>query len=241
MSGSAGLFEKIAHPTRIRILKLLDRSPMTFGRLKDELGIASSGNLDHYIKKLEGLVVLDSDGLYRLSDEGKEALAAVRIVESTISAGKEPTSPQTRWVMAMYGTVLGAFWLALIVTAASAGAIGLSGGLIGGAIGGSVGGLYGLWKGMKAEARTNQPLTFWPNRSSPWQAGDWAAQALFLGGQIASIFCVFYAWLRGGPGENFLWFVGAGLSILVLVVGSAGVMMKTIARANRLVDQPNRS
>lgn len=214
---------------------------MTFGRLKDELGMASSGNLDHHLKKLEGLVILDSNGLYSLSDEGKEALAAVRIVESTVSAGKEPTSPQSRWVIVMFGAALGAFWLALLVTAASVGVVGLSGGLIGGAIGGSIGGLYGLWKGMKTEARSNQPLTFWPSRSNPWQAGDWEAQALFLGGQIASFYCVLYAWLTGGPGENFLWFVAAGLSILVLVTGSGAVIMRTIAKANRLIDQQGRS
>jgi len=214
---------------------------MTFGRFKDELGIASSGNLDHHLKKLEGLVILDSNGLYSLSDEGKEALAAVKIVESTVSARKEPTSPQSRWIMVMYGAALGAFWLAVLATAAFSGkdfvSTGLSGGLIGGAIGGSIGSLIGLLKGMKSEARTNRPLTYWPSRSNPWQAEDWEAQALFLGGQAASIYCVFYAWLTEELGKNFLWFVAAGLSILILVTGSSAVINRTIVRANGLIDQ----
>ena len=86
MSASAELFEKIAHPTRIRILKTLESSPMSFGRLKLQLGISSSGNLDFHLKKLEGLIVLGPDGNYALSDEGTEALVAVRIIESSVAA-----------------------------------------------------------------------------------------------------------------------------------------------------------
>jgi DNA-binding HxlR family transcriptional regulator len=86
MSSSAELFEKIAHPTRIRILEVLESTPLSFGKLKNELGISSSGNLDYHLKKLEELIVLDPEGNYRLSDEGKEALVAVRIIESSAAA-----------------------------------------------------------------------------------------------------------------------------------------------------------
>jgi len=214
---------------------------MTFGRFKDELGIASSGNLDHHLKKLEGLVILDSNGLYSLSDEGKEALAAVKIVESTVSARKEPTIPQSRWIMVMYGAALGAFWLALLATAAFSGkdfvSTGVIGGLIGGSIGGSIGGLIGLLKGMKKDARSNQPLTYWPTRNNPWQAEDWGAQILFISGEVASIYCIIFAWLTGELETNFLWFVAAGLSILIFVIGSSAVIMRTIVRANSLIGQ----
>jgi len=67
MSDTAELFEKIAHPTRVKILKLLEYSPMAFSQLKNKLKIDSSGNLDHHLKKLENLVILGSDGLYKLS------------------------------------------------------------------------------------------------------------------------------------------------------------------------------
>ena len=86
MSSSAELFEKIAHPTRIRVLEILESTPMSFGKLKNELGISSSGNLDYHLKKLEGLIILDPEGNYRLSDEGKEALVAVRIIETSAAA-----------------------------------------------------------------------------------------------------------------------------------------------------------
>ena len=86
MSASAELFEKIAHPTRIRILKTLESSPMSFGELKSELEISSSGNLDFHLKKLEGLIAIGPVGKYTFTDEGREALVAVRIIESSVTA-----------------------------------------------------------------------------------------------------------------------------------------------------------
>jgi DNA-binding transcriptional ArsR family regulator len=241
MSESARLFEKISHPTRIMMLKLLERSPMTFSRLKDELGITSSGNIDHHLKKLEGLVTLDPNGLYVLSDEGREALAAVRIVEATVNARKDSTNPQTRWILVMYGAAFGAFWLAFLVTAAFSRKdfvwTGLGGGLIGGAIGGSIGGLFGLLKGIKRDADTNRPLTFWPSKDNPWQAEDWVAHVLFLGGQVASFYFISYDWIMGESGVNLLLLVAVGISILMLVAGSSVITMRTIVRANDLISQ----
>jgi hypothetical protein len=50
--------------------------------LKRQLGISSSGNLDHHIKKLGQLIEIQRNGLYGLTDIGKEALASVGAVES---------------------------------------------------------------------------------------------------------------------------------------------------------------
>jgi hypothetical protein len=46
------------------------------------LGIESSGNLDHHLKKLGELITVREDGLYALSDAGREALLSVEAVES---------------------------------------------------------------------------------------------------------------------------------------------------------------
>ncbi|OYT30876.1 MAG: ArsR family transcriptional regulator, partial [Thermofilum sp. ex4484_79] len=69
-------FEAIAHPLRIRILKLLAERPMSFSELKRRLGIKSSGKLDFHLKKLDNLIVLDEDGKYTLTREGYAALQA---------------------------------------------------------------------------------------------------------------------------------------------------------------------
>ena len=82
MENPAELFEAISHPTRIKILRLLENEPSTFASLKRQLGISSSGNLDHHIKKLGELIEMQRDGLYGLTDTGKEALASVGAVES---------------------------------------------------------------------------------------------------------------------------------------------------------------
>ena len=74
-------FEAIAHPLRIKILKLLAERPMGFSELKRELGIKSSGKLDFHLKKLENLIALNSDGRYTLTKEGYAALQAITTIE----------------------------------------------------------------------------------------------------------------------------------------------------------------
>ena len=79
--GSDETFEAIAHPLRIKILKLLAERSMGFSELKRELGIKSSGKLDFHLKKLENLVALDSDGKYTLTKEGYAALQAITTIK----------------------------------------------------------------------------------------------------------------------------------------------------------------
>jgi len=81
MNDSAELFEAIAHPTRIKILKILEKEPSTFASLKRQLNIDSSGNLDHHLKKLDPLITTQPDGLYALTEAGKTALTSVAAVE----------------------------------------------------------------------------------------------------------------------------------------------------------------
>ncbi len=73
-------FEAIAHPLRIKILKLLAERPMGFSELKKKLGVKSSGKLDFHLKKLEGLIILNSDGKYTLTKEGYAALQAITTI-----------------------------------------------------------------------------------------------------------------------------------------------------------------
>ena len=70
-------FEAIAHPLRIKMLKLLAKRPMSFSELKRELGVSSSGKLDFHLKKMGNLVTLDSEGKYTLTKEGYAALQAI--------------------------------------------------------------------------------------------------------------------------------------------------------------------
>ncbi|MGD2201745.1 MAG: winged helix-turn-helix domain-containing protein [Candidatus Bathyarchaeota archaeon] len=81
----AELFEAISHPTRIQILKLLEEKPHGFAEIKHELGISSSGNINHHLNKLSTLIDTDSHGDYLLTDQGSEALF---MIESTRSAKK---------------------------------------------------------------------------------------------------------------------------------------------------------
>ena len=81
MVNSAELFEAISHPTRIKILKILEKQPASFAFLKRQLNIESSGNLDYHLKKLSQLIAVREDGLYGLTDAGKEALLSIETIE----------------------------------------------------------------------------------------------------------------------------------------------------------------
>ncbi len=77
----ASLFEAISHDTRIRALFLLRNNALGFSKLKHELGIKSSGNLQHHLGKL-GILIELNEGLYTLSDHGREAIMAIEAVRS---------------------------------------------------------------------------------------------------------------------------------------------------------------
>jgi DNA-binding transcriptional ArsR family regulator len=83
----AEVFDALSHPTRILILKALNESPAGFADLKKQLGIDSSGHLQHHISKLNSLVKTDENGKYALSDEGKDALNSVETVEKVTESG----------------------------------------------------------------------------------------------------------------------------------------------------------
>jgi DNA-binding HxlR family transcriptional regulator len=64
----------------MRILQILSERPLGFSELKRETGIESSGLLAFHLGKLTGLVKVNPEGSYALTDEGREAL---RIVEAS--------------------------------------------------------------------------------------------------------------------------------------------------------------
>ncbi|MHA1909933.1 MAG: winged helix-turn-helix domain-containing protein, partial [Candidatus Thorarchaeota archaeon] len=78
-NNEASLFEAISHATRIRTLFLLNDKILGFSELKHGLGIKSSGNLQHHLGKL-GLLIELNEGLYSLSDHGREAIMAIEAV-----------------------------------------------------------------------------------------------------------------------------------------------------------------
>lgn len=105
----AELFESISHPTRIQILKLLRRNALGFADLKHKLGISSSGNLSHHLDKLASLIETNSQGKYKLTDQGHEALYAIMII-TYMRTWKD-------WMLDTYVWMGGIFFYALYLTA----------------------------------------------------------------------------------------------------------------------------
>jgi DNA-binding HxlR family transcriptional regulator len=77
----AELFEAISHPTRIQILRSLSKDALGFSELKHKLEISSSGNLSHHLNKLVTLVETNTQGKYKLTDQGREALFAIEATQ----------------------------------------------------------------------------------------------------------------------------------------------------------------
>lgn len=71
------LFEALSHPLRVEIIKALAEKPLRFADLKRELKLTSSGLLDFHLKKLGGLVAVNGEGCYALTENGYAALTSV--------------------------------------------------------------------------------------------------------------------------------------------------------------------
>jgi DNA-binding transcriptional ArsR family regulator len=88
-ASKAEVFEALGHPTRIMLLKCLGERPLPFSELKRAAGLESNGLLAFHLGKLGGLVRLNPEGAYALTDEGREALL---IVEASRTSNSERAS-----------------------------------------------------------------------------------------------------------------------------------------------------
>lgn len=106
----AELFEILAHQTRIRILRVLENHPLSFGELKRILGMESSGHLQYHLGKLGDLIKQTDDRRYALSDDGKEALRVLEVMrtESFTPISRAPHLP-------VFGIIMAAVILAIRV------------------------------------------------------------------------------------------------------------------------------
>jgi hypothetical protein len=77
------IFQALSHPARVKILLLAETNQPTFSSLKHDLGIKSSGQLQHHMQKLFGFIVEEKSGSYELTDLGRKALAIYRESEKS--------------------------------------------------------------------------------------------------------------------------------------------------------------
>jgi DNA-binding transcriptional ArsR family regulator len=94
-SSRAELFDALGHPTRIKILQVLNQRAMTFSELKKEVGIESSGHLSFHLGKLNLLLRVTPEGVYELTDDGREALHLAEVMSQTGSPSTAANSIQS--------------------------------------------------------------------------------------------------------------------------------------------------
>lgn len=108
----AEVFETLAHPTRVKILRILEKQPMSFAELKRTLGIESSGNLQHHLGKLGDLIKKTDDGKYALTDDAREALRLLDIIRQeyeTVRTTVKPRGPvkkKTFWLVPTLASIV---------------------------------------------------------------------------------------------------------------------------------------
>jgi hypothetical protein len=91
--------------------------------MKRQLGIKSSGNLDYHLKKLDKLITVRKDGLYELTDTGREALLSVETTETWTEtekhklrmSGKMPKAAIFLGLLELSTTILILFYLLAVV------------------------------------------------------------------------------------------------------------------------------
>ncbi|MGQ9780955.1 MAG: winged helix-turn-helix domain-containing protein [Nitrososphaeria archaeon] len=100
------MFEALGHPIRLGILQSLLDEPLSFLELKRKVKIDSSGHLSFHLDKLRDLVTTTPEGNYKLTDEGKEALTAIKIIETFVKAkGSKPWWWKSLWIGILLITV----------------------------------------------------------------------------------------------------------------------------------------
>lgn len=240
MSVIAELFEKVSHPTRLKILSLLEEQPLNFSQLKTALNIDSNGNLDHHLKKLDTLIYLDAGGLYKLSDDGKEAIQAVQVMEASIKPKKATVaSEQGSKVFYAFLAITCVFPIAvsagLLITAPSQSVQALIGPIIGviAVFAGLVAAVAGFKRNIKADVQSAEPLTYFPSSSDPWSRGDWYRNVGFFASFLAMFFSLVYIEFSpiDFPGK-LVWLVLSILALIALGFTSQGLIYAVIEKAN---------
>jgi DNA-binding HxlR family transcriptional regulator len=241
MSTVAELFEKISHPTRLKILNLLEDTPMNFSQLKTALNIESNGNLDHHLKKLDTLIFLDNGGLYKLTDDGKEAIRAVKVMETSIASKKEsPVAAQGNRVFYVFLAITSVFPISVAAalflttpTGTSAQAfIGTAAGVIAVFIG-LLAAVFGFRRMIKSDSLSAESLTYFPSSKDPWSTGDWFRNVGFFASYLAMFFALVY--IEFSPIEfegKLLWTVFSIVALIGLGYTSQSVIYSVIEKAN---------
>jgi DNA-binding transcriptional ArsR family regulator len=112
----AEIFDALGHPTRISILRLLFHEALSFADLKKKTEIGSSGNLQHHLTKLDGLITTNEYGKYVLSDAGNDALFVMNNVEAVCRRGRRKLISDSRKSRMRLSTIVVALTLCLIVS-----------------------------------------------------------------------------------------------------------------------------
>jgi hypothetical protein len=214
---------------------------MNFSQLKAALNIESNGNLDHHLKKLDTLIHLDAGGLYKLSDDGRETIQAVKVMESSIIPKRETTaSTQANKVFYAFLAITCAFPVTVAVALLAFTSVGSSiQAVVGTATGliavfiGLLAAVVGFRRTIKADMTSTESLTYYPSSKDPWSHGDWYRNVGFFASYLALFFMLVYIEFSpiDFPGK-LVWTVLSILALVALGFTSQSIIYTVIEKAN---------
>lgn len=213
---------------------------MNFSQLKNASHIESNGNLDHHLKKLDTLIYLDQGGLYKLSDDGYEAIQAVQVMESSMPSKKDPSvSAQANKVFYAFVGITCVFPLtvaaALFATSMSSSIqaiIGVATGLTAVFIG-LLAAIVGFRRNIRQDMQSKESLTYFPSIKDPWSVGDWLRNVGFFTSFLTMFFSLVY--IEFSPFEftaKLPWLVLSLLALIALGFTSQSIIYSVIEKAN---------
>jgi hypothetical protein len=104
------MFSSLKHPARRKILRVLSEKPLTFSQMLELLDISSS-NLTYHLESL-GELVMQENGVYRLSTFGAASVNTMKVVEEAPESPRKKRALSLKWqtilAILLVGVVLSA-------------------------------------------------------------------------------------------------------------------------------------
>ncbi|MEM1610778.1 MAG: helix-turn-helix domain-containing protein [Sulfolobales archaeon] len=88
------IFEVISHRIRRAIIEsIAEKGPRSFTELMDDADVRDTGTMTFHLRKMAGFIRKNEKGLYELTDLGRKAYNAIKMIRGEEATSREPSKP----------------------------------------------------------------------------------------------------------------------------------------------------